>query len=47
MDVASAFPSVARGFLLRKMRGIRFGECLVKWIDNFMRDRRVIISVDG
>ena len=47
MDVAAAFPSVARGCLLKKMRGAGIDECLVRWMDSFMRDRRVIMSVDG
>ena len=47
MDVAVAFPSVARGCLLKKMRWAGIDECLVRWTDSFMRDRRVIMSVDG
>ena len=47
MDVAAAFPSVARGCLLKKMRRAGIDECLVRWTDSFMRDRRVIVSVDG
>ena len=47
MDVAAAFPSVARGCLLKKMRSAGIDECLVRWTDSFMRDRRVIMSVDG
>ena len=47
MDVAAAFPSVARGFILQKMREMGLDECLVKWADSFMRDRRVIMSVDS
>ena len=45
--VAAAFPSVARGCLLRKMRAMDIDECLVAWVDSFIRDRRVIMSVDG
>ena len=47
MDVAAAFPSVARGCLLRKMRAMGIDEDLVGSTDSFMRDRRVIMSVDG
>ena len=47
MDVAAAFPSVARGCLLKKMRRAGVDECLVRWTDSFMRDRRAIMSVDG
>ena len=46
MDVAAAFPSVARGCLL-KMRKAGDDECLVRWTDSFMRNRRFIMSVDG
>ena len=47
MDVAAAFPCVARGCLLRKMRAMGNDECSVTWTDSFTRDRRVIMSVDG
>ena len=47
MDVAAAFPSVARGCLLRKMRAMGIDEDLVGWTDSFMCDRRVIMSVGG
>ena len=47
MDVASAFPSVARGCLLRKMRRAGVDEDLVRWTDSFMRDRSAVMSVDG
>ena len=47
MDVAAAFPSVARGYLLRKIRSAGVDKCLVQWTDSFMRDRRVIMSLDG
>ena len=47
MGVAAAFPSVARGCLLRKIRDRGLDERPVRWIDSFMRDRRVIMSVDG
>lgn len=47
MDVAAAFPSVSRTCLLSKMQAINLDEDLVRWTDGFMRDRRVIMSVDG
>jgi hypothetical protein len=47
MDVQAAFPSVARECLLRKMRDMKLDECLVRWVDSFMRDRRVRMVVDG
>ena len=47
MDVEAAFPSVASGCLLRKMRKAGLDENLVRWTDSFMRGRRVIMSVEG
>jgi hypothetical protein len=47
MDVEAAFPSVARECLLRKMREMELDECLVGWVDSFMRNRRVRMVVDG
>ena len=46
MDVATALPSVASGFLLRKINMELDGN-LVRWTDSSMRDRKVIMSVDG
>lgn len=46
MDVAEAFPSVAGGYLFRKMTAAGLDENLVRWTDSFMRDRKVIMSVD-
>lgn len=47
VDVAAAFPSVARGCRPRKMRNIDIDENLVEWINSFMRDRKVIMSIGG
>ena len=47
MDVALAFASVSRGCLLRKMRSMSIDENFVEWIDSFMRDRKVVMCVDG
>ena len=47
INMAAAFPSVARGCVLRKIRDRGINECLVAWTDSFMRNRRVIMSVDG
>lgn len=46
MDVTAAFHCVARGCLLRKMQNPRMNECLVRWADSFMRDRRVAMTLD-
>lgn len=47
MDVAAAFPSVARGCLLRKMRAMGIVVNLVDWTNSFRRDCWVIMNVDG
>ena len=47
MDVAAAFPSMARECLLRKMREARIDGYLVRQMDSFMQERRVIMSLDG
>ena len=47
MDVAAAFPSVAKGCLLKKMRSAGVDECLVRRTDSFMRYQRVVMSIDG
>ena len=47
MDVAAAFPSVSRACLLNKLRAAHLDEDLVCWTYSFMRDRRVVMSVDG
>lgn len=46
MDIAPAFPSVARGCLNRKMRGAGLDENLIKWNGSFRRYRKAIISID-
>jgi hypothetical protein len=35
------------GLPVKRMRRAGIDECLVRWTDSFMRDRRVIMSVDG
>ena len=46
-DVVAAFPSFAIGCFLRKMRGMGRDENLARWTGGFVRNRKVIISVDG
>ena len=41
MGAAAAFPSVARGCLLRKMKNMGIDENLVDWADSFMGNRRL------
>ena len=47
MDMAAAFPSVARDCLIRRMRDLRLDENLIQWTDSFMQDRWVIMNVNG
>lgn len=47
MDVAAAFPSVARECLVKKMRLMGVDKRLVGWTANFMTDRKVRMRVDG
>jgi len=47
IDVAAAFPSIARECLLRKMREMELDKNLVGWTDSFMRERIVRMVVDG
>ena len=47
MDVAAAFPSVARGCLIKRMRKMNIDEELVRWVGSFMQDRRVRMVIDG
>ena len=47
MDVAAAFPSIARGCLLQRMRNMKLDDDLVRWTDSFIRDSKVVISIDG
>jgi hypothetical protein len=47
MDVEAAFPSVVKDCLAKKMRAMDIDECLVRWMLDFMADRRVRMVVDG
>jgi hypothetical protein len=47
MDVEAAFPSVAKDCLAKKMRAMSADECLVRWMLDFMADRKVRVVVDG
>ena len=47
MDVAVAFPSVARGCLLRMLSATEVDKNLVDWVNSFMKERKVVMSVDG
>jgi hypothetical protein len=47
MDVKGAFPTVNRACLLHKMRGVQQDENLVTWVDSFISDRLVEITIAG
>jgi retron-type reverse transcriptase len=47
MDVKGAFPMVNRACLLHKMRVAHSDENLVEWVDSFMSDRLVEITIAG
>ena len=47
MDVAAAFPSVAKGCLIKRMGEMEIDEELVRWIRSFMEDQRVRMVIDG
>ena len=47
MDVSAAFPSAARDCLVRRMRELGLDEGLIQWTDSFMRDRRIIMNING
>jgi len=47
MDVKGAFPHVAKGNLIKRMEEMRFEADLVRWVESFMEDRKVIMSMDG
>jgi len=46
MDVKGAFPHVATGTLIKGMEGMGFEADLVRWVESFMEDRKVIMSMD-
>jgi len=47
MDVKGAFPHVAKGNLIKRMEEMGFEADLVRWVECFMEDRKVIMSMDG
>lgn len=46
-DVKGAFNGVARDVLLERLRRRQIPEALVKWIDDFMKNRQATITVNG
>jgi len=47
MDVKGAFPHVAKGNLMKRMEEMGFEADLVRWVESFMEDRKVNMSMDG
>jgi len=47
MDVKGAFPHVAKGNLIQRMEEMGFEVDLVRWVESFMEERKVIMSMDG
>ena len=46
MDIKKAFPHVAKGNLIKRMKKMVFEANLVRWVSSFMKERRVIMSMD-
>ena len=47
MDVKGSFPHVAKGNLIKRMEEMEFKADLVRWVESFMEERKVIMSTDG
>jgi len=47
MDVQGVFPRVAKGNLIKRMEQMGFEADLVRWVESFMEDRKVTMSIDG
>jgi len=47
IDVKGAFPHVAKGNLIKTMEEMGFEADLVRWVESFMEERKVIMSMDG
>jgi len=47
MDVKGAFPHVAKGNLIKRLEEMGFEADLVRWVERFMEDRKVIMSMYG
>ena len=47
MDVKGAFPHVAKGNLIQRIEEMGFEADLVRWVESFMEERKVIMSMDG
>ena len=47
MDVKGAFQHVAKGNLIKRMEQMGFEADLVRWVESFMEERQLIMSMDG
>jgi len=47
MDVKGAFLHVAKGNLIKRMEEMEFEADLIRWVESFMEERKVIMSMDG
>jgi len=47
MDVKGAFPHVAKGNLIKRMEEMGFQADLVRWVESFMEERKVMMLMDG
>jgi hypothetical protein len=47
MDVKRAFPHLAKGNLIERMEEMGFETNLVRWVESFMEERKVMMSMDG
>jgi len=46
MDVKGSFPHVAKRNLIKRMEDMGFEANLLRWLESFMEDRKVIMSMD-
>jgi hypothetical protein len=47
MDVKGAFLHVAKGNLIKRIEEMGFEADLVRWVESFMEESKVIMSMDG
>ena len=47
LDFSKAFDKVDHNILLRKMQSLGIGGELIRWIENFLRNRKQLVAVDG
>jgi hypothetical protein len=47
LDVKGAFPHVAKENLIKRMKEMEFQADLVRWVEDLIEERKVIMSMDG